>query len=108
MRKDKAKVKMNVAAYQEKEKTGKKEAKEERKQSTDFKEAASCPSWSFRGRHSKKMVCVREVAVVTTTLGRPTAISTQSKRGRGPHHHIEAAVDWCICKLSRVVTNIKL
>ena len=25
----------------------------------------------------------------------PTAISTQPKRGRGPHHHVEAAVDWC-------------
>ena len=29
--------------------------------------------------------------------GRPTAISTQPKRGRGPHHHVEAAVDWCGC-----------
>ena len=37
---------MNVAAHQEKknEKTGKKEAGEERKQSIDFKEAACCPS----------------------------------------------------------------
>ena len=26
--------------------------------------------------------------------GKPTAILTQSKRGRRPHHHVEAAVDW--------------
>ena len=38
---------MNVAAHHKKEKnekTGKREAGEERKQSTDFKEAACCPS----------------------------------------------------------------
>ena len=32
---------------------------------------------------------------ITGPSGRPTAISTQPKRGRGPHHHVEAAVDWC-------------
>ena len=37
-----ARVRMNVTACQE-EKTGKRDA-EERKQSTDFKEAACCPS----------------------------------------------------------------
>ena len=37
-------MKMNVAAHQEKEKTGKREAEEESKQPTDFKEAACCPT----------------------------------------------------------------
>ena len=44
--KDGARVRMNVAAHQQKknEKTGKSQAGEERKQSTDFTEAACCPS----------------------------------------------------------------
>ena len=37
----------------------------------------------------------RGVPGVTGTLGNPTDISTQPKRGLGPHHHVEAAVDWC-------------
>ena len=32
----------------------------------------------------------RRVPVVTGTLGK-----SQPKWGRGPHHHVEAAVDWC-------------
>ena len=36
---------MNVVAHEEKnEKTGKREVREERKQSIDFKEAVCCPS----------------------------------------------------------------
>ena len=63
-------VSMKVAAHQEEknEKTGKIEAREERKQSTDFKEAVCCPSASFRGQHSKKMVSVKGVLGVTGTL----------------------------------------
>ena len=41
------------------------------------------------------MVCVRGVPGVTGTLGRPTVILTQPKRGWGPNHHVEAAVDSC-------------
>ena len=26
---------------------------------------------------------------------RPSSISTQPKQGRGPHHHVEVAIDWC-------------
>ena len=37
---------------------------------------------SFRGQHDKKMVCARGVPGVTGTSGKPTAISTQPKRGR--------------------------
>ena len=41
------------------------------------------------------MVCVRGVPGELGPLERPTAILTQPKRGWGPHHHVEAAVDWC-------------
>ena len=49
----------------------------------------------FRGLHGEKMVCVRGVLGVTGPSVRPTAILTQPKWGWGPHHRIEAAVDWC-------------
>ena len=42
---------------------------------------------------------------VTGTLGRPTAISTQPKRGRGPHHHVEAAVDWFFSNWRHTVSS---
>ena len=45
--KDRARTRMKVAAHWEKkknEKTGKKETGQERKRSTDFKEAVCCPS----------------------------------------------------------------
>ena len=44
--KDRAKVRINIAAHQEKkknEKTSKRRAGEERRQSTDFKEVVCCP-----------------------------------------------------------------
>ena len=40
---------------------GKREAGEERRQVTDFKEAACCPSVVVQGLHGKKMFFVREV-----------------------------------------------
>ena len=46
----------------------------------------------FRGQHSEKMK--RSARGNWDPSGRPTAISTQPKRGRGPHHHVEAADDW--------------
>ena len=52
---ERARVRMNVAADQEKEnneKTGKRKAVEERKQAADYKEAALL--WSFRGSAAKK------------------------------------------------------
>ena len=88
---------MNVAAHQEKkknEKTVKRKAGEERRQETDFKEAACYPSAVVRGLHGEKMVCVRGVPGVTGTLGKANSHFDQPKRGWGPHHHVEAAVDW--------------
>ena len=55
---------MNVAAHQDKEKnekTGKRKAGEERRQETDFKESACCPSAVVQGPHGKKMVYVARV-----------------------------------------------
>ena len=51
---------------------------------------------SFRGLHGEKMLCVRGVPGVTGTLGKTNShFLTQPKLGSGPHHHVEAAVDWC-------------
>ena len=88
---------MNVAAHQEKEKNeetkkNKRRAgeKKKRKQATDFEEAVSCPSAVVQGRKNEG-----ECPGYLGPSGRPTAISNQPKRGRGPHHHFEAAVEWC-------------
>ena len=54
---------MNAAAHQDKEKnekTGKRKAGEERRQETNFKEAACCPSTVVQGQHGKKVFCVGE------------------------------------------------
>ena len=50
---------------------------------------------SFRGLHGKKMVYVRGVPAVTRTLGKANSHFDLTQTGRGPHHHVEAAVDWC-------------
>ena len=42
------------------------------------------------------MVCVRGVLRVTGTLGKANSHFDPTQTGRGPHHHVEAAVDWCI------------
>ena len=48
------------------------------------------------------MIFVWEVIGVTWTLGKANSFSAQPKRGRGPHQHVEAAVDWCIMDLPLV------
>ena len=45
--------------------------------------------------HGKKMVCVRGVPGVTGTLGKANSHFDPTQTGRGPYHHVEAAVDWC-------------
>ena len=87
---------MNVAAHQEKEKnkkTGKRKAGEERRQ-TNLKRLRATLLRSFKGLHGEKMVCVRGVPGVTGTLGKANSHFNPIQTGRGPHHHIEAAVDW--------------
>ena len=45
---------------------------------------------SFRGLHGEKMVCVR-----TGTLGKAKSHFNPTQTSWGPHHHVEAAIDWC-------------
>ena len=40
------------------------------------------------------MVCVRGVPGVTGTLGKANSHFDPTQTGRGPHHHVEAVVDW--------------
>ena len=49
----------------------------------------------FRRLHSEKMVCVRGVPGVTGTLRKTNSYFNPTQTGLGPHHHVEAAVDWC-------------
>ena len=93
--KDRTRVKMNVAAHQEKEKnekTFKRKAGEDR---PILKRLRATLLRSFRGLHGEKMVCVRGVPGVTGTLGKANSHFDPTQTGRGPHHHVEAAVDWC-------------
>ena len=84
---------MNVAAHQEKnEKTFKRKAGEDR---PILKRLRATLLRSFRGLHGEKMVCVRGVPGVTGTLGKTNSHFDPIQTGRGPHHHVEAAVDWC-------------
>ena len=86
---------MNVATHQEKEKnekTFKRKAGEDR---SVLRRLRATLLRSFRGLHAKKMVCVRGVPRVTGTLGKANSDFDLTQTGRGPHHHIEAAVDWC-------------
>ena len=48
---------------------------------------------SFRVPHGEKMVCVRRVPGVTETLGKANSHFDPTQTGRGPHYHVEAAVD---------------
>ena len=91
---------MNFFAYQKMEKneetkTGKRKAGEGRKQATDFKEAGCSPSAAVQEHHGEKMVCARGVTGVTGTLGKANIHFNPAQWGRGPHHHVETAVDWC-------------
>ena len=91
---------MNVTAHQEKEKNeetkkGKRRAggRKKSKQATDSKDAVCCPSAVVQRAAWRKSE--GECPGSLGPSGRPTAILTQPKRGRGPHHHVKAAVDWC-------------
>ena len=86
---------MNVATHQEKEKnekTFKRKAGEDR---PILKRLRATLLRSFRGLHGEKMICVSGVPGVTGTLGKANSHFDPTQTGRGPHHHVEAAVDWC-------------
>ena len=91
---------MNVTAHQEKEnneetkKSKRREGeKKKRKQAADLEGAVCCPSAVVQGGAQRKKK--GEFRGKPGPSRRPTAILTQPKRGRGPHHHVEEAVDWC-------------
>ena len=41
------------------------------------------------------MVCVRGMPRITGTLGKANSHFDPTQTGRGPHHHVEEAIDWC-------------
>ena len=87
---------MNVATHQEKEKnekTVKRKAGVEKRQA-NLKKAACYPSAVVQGAARRKMVCVMGMPRVTGTLGKANSYFDPTQTGRGPHHHVEAAVDW--------------
>ena len=86
---------MNVATHQEKEKNEKTVKRKAGKDRPILKRLRATLLRSFRGLHGKKMVCVRGVPGVTGTLGKANIHFDPNQTGRGPHHHVEAAVDWC-------------
>ena len=88
---------MNVAAHQEKEeneKTGKRKAGVRRRQA-NFKEAACYPSAVVQGAARQKNGLCVGVPEVTGTFGKANSHFNPTQTGPGPHHHVEAAVDWC-------------
>ena len=87
---------MNVATHQEKEKnekTVKRKAGVKRRQA-NFKEAACYPSAVVQGAARRKNGLREGVPRVTGTLGKANSHFGPTQTGRGPHHHVEAAVDW--------------
>ena len=85
---------MNVAAHQEKEKNEKTD-KRKAEDRPILKRLRATLLRSFRELHGKKMVCGRGVPGVTGTLRKANSNFNPTQTGLGPHHHVEAAVDWC-------------
>ena len=88
---------MNVATHQEKEKdekTVKRKAGVKRRQA-NFKEAAFYPFAVVQGAARQKNGLCGGVPRVTGTLGKANSHFDPIQTGRGPHHHVEVAVDWC-------------
>ena len=88
--KDGARVGMNVAAHQEKEKNeetkrGKRKTGEERKLATDFKLRAALLR-SFKRLHGEKTFCARGVPAITWTLGKANSHFEPTAPGTAPPH----------------------
>ena len=84
---------MNVATHQEKEKNKKAVKRKAGEDRPILKRLRATLLRSFRGQQGKKMVCVRGMPGVTGTLGKANSHFDPTQAGRGPHHHVEAAVD---------------
>ena len=85
---------MNVATHQKKEKN-EKTVKRKAEDRPILKTLRATFLRSFRGLHGEKMVCVIGVPRVTGTLGKANSHFDPTQTGREPHHHVEAAIDWC-------------
>ena len=77
-----ARVRMNVVAHQ-KEKTRKREAGVERKQATDFKDAACYLLRLFRRKHGEKNYLREGVPGVTEILGKANSHFDPTQTGLG-------------------------
>ena len=84
---------MNVATHQEKEKNEKTVKRKEKEDRPILKRLRATLLRSFRVLHGEKMVCVRRVPGVTGTFGKANSHFDPTQTGRGPHYHVEAAVD---------------
>ena len=87
---------MNIADHQDKEKnekTGKRKAGVERRQA-NFKEAACYPSAVVQGAAWPKNGLRERSARDNWALGKANSHFDPIQTGQGPHHHVEAAVDW--------------
>ena len=91
---------MNVTAHQEKKKnektkTGKIKAGEERRRRPISKRLCFALLRLFRGQHGEKIVSVRGVPWVTGTLEKANSYFGQTQTGLWTAPPREAAVDWC-------------
>ena len=94
--KDGTRVRINVAAHQKKEKNQKTAKRKTGEDRPILKRLRSTLLRLFRGLHDDKMVCVRGVLEVTGTLRKANSHFGPAQTGWGPHHHVEAAVDWSV------------
>ena len=76
-----------------------KERQEKREDRPILKRLRATLLRSFRGLRDEKMVCVRGVPGVTGTLWKANSHFNPTQTGWGPHHHVEAVIDWCSSNL---------
>ena len=86
---------MNVATHQEEEKTEKTVKGKAGEDRPILKRLRATPLRSFRGLHGEKMICMRGVPGITGTVRKTNSHFDPTQTGRGPHHHVEAAVNSC-------------
>ena len=88
---------MNVATHHEKEKNEKTSKRKEgvKRRQPILKRLRATLLRSIRGLHGEKMVYVRGMPRVAGTIGKANSHFDPTQTGRGPHHYVEAAVDWC-------------
>ena len=87
---------INITAYQKKNKNDKVKERETGKTgTTDFGESAFCPSAVVQRVALPKNVWFGETPGNLEAFEEANSNFDPACQGRGPHHHVEAAVDWC-------------